>query len=90
MLTATQQDAVDVLGSYLLLYMALKKQDAVANATARFRRKSARDTIKPIAKIAFSDLACGRVIGAGQFGMVRIVHHKTTGMPFALKVGCHD
>ena len=37
------------------------------------------------ASIAFGDLEQLRVIGTGQFGLVRLVRHRTTGQPFALK-----
>ena len=38
------------------------------------------------AGIAFGDLEPLRVIGTGQFGLVRLVRHRITGEPFALKV----
>ena len=37
------------------------------------------------ASIAFGDLEQLRVIGTGQFGLVRLVRHRSTGEPFALK-----
>jgi len=39
------------------------------------------------AGIAFGDLEPLRVVGTGQFGLVRLVRHRATGEPFALKVG---
>ena len=38
-------------------------------------------------QLQFKDLKLGRIIGAGQFGLVRIVQHNTTGEAYALKVG---
>jgi hypothetical protein len=37
------------------------------------------------ARIAFGDLEQLRVVGTGQFGLVRLVRHRATGEPFALK-----
>ena len=37
-------------------------------------------------QIHFEDLKLGRIIGAGQFGLVRIAQHKKTGEAYALKV----
>lgn len=36
-------------------------------------------------EIHLSDLQELRIIGAGSYGMVKLVRHKTTGMTFALK-----
>ena len=38
------------------------------------------------ARVEFPDLELLRVIGTGQFGLVRLVRHRVTGTPFALKV----
>ena len=41
--------------------------------------------------VRFSDLEMHRIIGTGQFGMVRVVRHKKSGEVYALKVRalCH-
>jgi len=36
--------------------------------------------------VAFSDLVHLRVVGTGQFGMVRVVQHRVTGEVYALKI----
>lgn len=37
--------------------------------------------------VKFGDLEMHRIIGTGQFGMVRVVRHKKSGEVYALKVG---
>ena len=41
--------------------------------------------------VKYSDLELHRIIGTGQFGMVRVVRHKKSGEVYALKVSalCH-
>lgn len=36
--------------------------------------------------VTYEDLELGRIIGAGQFGLVRIAQHRTTKSVYALKV----
>lgn len=36
-------------------------------------------------QVSLQDLACPRIIGMGEFGVVRIVQHRTTGVRYALK-----
>ena len=38
-------------------------------------------------RVEYEDLSLGRIIGAGQFGMVRIAQNKHNGDVYALKVG---
>ena len=47
---------------------------------------SVESTAAP-AGVAFGDLEPLRIVGTGQFGLVRLVRHRVTGEPFALKVG---
>lgn len=82
---------METLGSCLELYVALRKQESLAVA---YRDRVSGDAsvevvISPqrgYGVVRYQDLTQGRVVGTGQFGMVRIVQHKATGQPFALKV----
>ena len=52
------------------------------------RRKSRRKSMsRPLLQCQPKDFQNMRVIGVGAFGMVRLVKHKKSGKPYALKVG---
>ncbi|KAK9795533.1 hypothetical protein WJX73_010591 [Symbiochloris irregularis] len=85
-LSSTWDDAVDALGDHLGLYMVIKKQQQAAadqDSPPSPGDRSASSARR--AKVPYHQLTQGRIIGTGQFGMVRIVQHKGTGETFALK-----
>ena len=43
-----------------------------------------------VLQVEFGDLEMHRIIGTGQFGLVRIVRHMKTNEVYALKVGTVD
>ncbi len=76
---------------------AATQQSAAAAATAAHPAAAAAATHMPVPvpgagkaapPIDFRDLELRRVVGTGQFGLVRLVRHTKTDEVFALKVGC--
>lgn len=49
-----------------------------------------RDSAATKILVKFSDLEMHRIIGTGQFGMVRVVRHKKSGEAYALKVSFYQ
>lgn len=74
------------------LYMALRESEAFTEASALAGADAAVSITtriqasKSFGSVRYADITPGRIIGTGQFGQVRIVQHKVTAEPYALKV----
>ena len=82
--TLTRKAAEDALGS--------PPAQLLARGPAReMKRMRTRDNLGVSSsgqpRVEYEDLNLGRIIGAGQFGMVRIAQNKHNGDVYALKVG---
>lgn len=71
----TKKAVTEVLGSSL--------GDIIKKRTDK---RSAREPLRTLSDIRFDDLEQHRIVGTGQFGLVRLVRHATTNKVYALKV----
>ena len=65
---------------------ALTPAAELHTASAEVAPESAAAAPAPAAGVFFKDLELQRVVGTGQFGLVRLVRHRATGQAYALKV----
>lgn len=75
-MTLAREATEAVLGTAL---QPLLQQRLASRSTAK-----ARQSNKP--QIEYKDLEMHRIVGTGQFGMVRVVRHMPTNQAYALKV----
>lgn len=77
-MTLAREAAEAVLGTAL---QPLLQQRLASRSTVKTRQSN-----KP--QIEYKDLEMHRIVGTGQFGMVRVVRHMPTNQAYALKVCC--
>ena len=78
----TRKSAEAALGSPLATVLSRNARKATSSHTGDLSSKLGADN----SLVVYEDLELGRIIGAGQFGLVRIAQHKETKAVYALKV----